>query len=196
MDTAMSFASADSRQSLGSSDGFSLLETIVALGILAVVAAGVLPLALLAVTTTENQGHLMARTTEYAQDKLEQLQVLAFNDSTSDTRVFPATASGGTGLTPGGSANAAAPVASYVDYLDINGNVLDAPGGNPPNTWFYRRVWQISMVAAANPTCPALLAPNGCLKRITVSATVRAAAAGGLGLVPRATVSSLKTYPF
>jgi prepilin-type N-terminal cleavage/methylation domain-containing protein len=196
MDTAMSFASVDVKRSLESSAGFSLLETIVALGILAVVAAGVLPMALLAVTTTENQGHLLARTTEYAQDKLEQLQVLAFNDSTSDTRVFPATTSGGTGLAPGGSADTAAPVASYVDYLDINGNVLDAPGGNPPGTWFYRRVWQISMVAATNPKCPVALAPAGCLKRITVSTTVRAAAAGGLGLTPRATVSSLKTYPF
>jgi len=192
----MSFASADVKRSLESSAGFSLLETIVALGILAVVAAGVLPLALLAVTTTENQGHLLARTTEYAQDKLEQLQVLAFNDSTSDTRVFPATTSGGTGLAPGGSADTAAPVASYVDYLDINGNVLAAAGGNPPDTWFYRRVWQVTMVAANNPNCPLLLSPNGCLKRITVSATVRAAAAGGLGLTPRATVSSLKTYPF
>jgi hypothetical protein len=153
-------------------------------------------MAVLAVRTTENQGHLVARTTEYAQDKLEQLQVLAFNDATSDTRTFPATNTGGTGLTPGGSSDTAAPVASYVDYLDINGNVLPAPSGTPPDTWFYRRVWQISMVAASNPNCPAALAPNGCLKRITVSATVRAAAAGGLGLTPRATVSSLKTYPF
>jgi type II secretory pathway pseudopilin PulG len=192
----MSLTSADVKRSIASADGFSLFETIMALGILAVVAAGVLPMALIAVTTTENQGHLLARTTEYAQDKLEQLQVLAFNDSTSDTRTFPATNSGGTGLTPGGSADTAAPVASYVDYLDINGNVLAAPGGNPPDTWFYRRAWQISMVAANNPSCPLLLSPNGCLKRITVSATVRAAAAGGLGLTPRATVSSLKTYPF
>lgn len=192
----MSLTSADGKRSIASADGFSLFETIMALGILAVVAAGVLPMALIAVTTTENQGHLLARTTEYAQDKLEQLQVLAFNDSTSDTRTFPATNTGGTGLTPGGSSDTAAPVASYVDYLDINGNVLAAPAGNPPDTWFYRRVWQISMVAANNPSCPAALAPNGCLKRITVSATVRASAAGGLGLTPRATVSSLKTYPF
>jgi len=193
----MSFVSADVKRSLESSAGFSLFETIVALGILAVVAAGVLPLALIAVTTTENQGHLMARATEYAQDKLEQLQVLAFNDSTSNTRVFPATPTGGAGLTPNaGSADTAAPVATHVDYLDINGHVLDAPGGNAPATWFYRRVWRVDMVAANNPNCPLLLAPNGCLKRITVSATVRAAAAGGIGLIPRATVSSLKTYPF
>ena len=76
-------------------EGFSLLETVFALGILAIVAMGILPLGLLAVSTTENQGHLMARTTEYAQDKLEQLMVLSFGDSTSDTRVFPATNAAG-----------------------------------------------------------------------------------------------------
>ena len=174
-------------------DGFSLLETIIALGILAVVAAGVLPLGLLAVTTTENQGHLMARTTEYAQDKLEQLLVLAFNDSTSYTRVFPALATGGTGLALGGSADPSAPVTSYVDYLDINGDVLNATGA-PPANWYYRRVWLIETVNAGNLTCPALEAPNGCLKRVTVSATVKAT--GGIGVTPRATVAAFKTYPF
>ena len=176
-------------------EGFSLLETIIALGILAVVAAGVLPLGLLAVTTTENQGHLMARTTEYAQDKLEQLQVLAFGDAQTDTRVFPAEDAGGTGLAPGGSADTNAPVNGYVDYLDIDGTVLDSTGG-PPDDWYYRRVWLIEMVAAGNLSCPALVAPAGCLKRVTVSATVRAAAVGGIGVVPRSTVSALKSYPF
>ena len=180
---------------LAATDGFSILETLIALGILAVVAAGVLPLAVLAITTTENQGHLMARSTEYAQDKLEQLQVLAFGDVTSDTRVFPALSSGGTGLAVGGSADTNAPVASYVDYLDIDGNVLNSSAGVPA-TWYYRRVWRIEMVANGNVTCPAAQAPAGCLKLITVSATVRASAAGGRGLVPRATLSALKTYPF
>ena len=40
-----------------------------------------------AMMTTENQGHLAARTTEYAQDKMEQLLVLSWGDSTSDTRL-------------------------------------------------------------------------------------------------------------
>ena len=175
-------------------EGFSLLETVFALGILAIVAMGILPLGLLAVSTTENQGHLMARTTEYAQDKLEQLMALSFGDSTSDTRVFPATTAGGTGLAPGGSANTAAPAANYADYLDINGNVLAAGGGAPAN-WYYTRVWQIEEVDPGNTTCP-LVAPAKCLKRITVSATVRVTGNGVVGLVPRSTVSALKTYPF
>lgn len=176
-------------------DGFSLIETVCALGILLVVAVGVLPLGVIAVSTTENQGHLMARTTEYAQDKLEQLLVLSFNDSTSDTRVFPANNSGGTGLSIGGSADPLAPVASYVDYLDIDGHLLPSAGTTVPADWFYRRVWRVEAVAAGNTSCPVSLA-SGCLKRVTVSATVKAAAAGGLGMVPRVTVSALKTFPF
>ena len=176
-------------------EGFSLLETVFALGILAIVAMGILPLGLLAVSTTENQGHLMARTTEYAQDKLEQLMVLSFGDSTSDTRVFPATNAGGTGLTPGGSADTTAPAANYVDYLDINGNVLGGGGGGAPANWFYMRAWRVEEVDPGNTTCP-LVAPAKCLKRVTVSASVRATGNGVVGLVPRSTVSALKTYPF
>jgi type II secretory pathway pseudopilin PulG len=162
--------------------GISLIETLMAIGILAVMAAGVLPLGVIAVTTTENQGHLMARSTEYAQDKLEQLLTLAYGDSTSDTRVFPATFNGGSGLAIGGSTDPAAPVATYADYLDINGNVLAAANGVPQG-WFYQRVWRVEQ-AAAN------------LKRVTVVARVRASAAGGSGMIPRAMLTALKTFPF
>ena len=70
--------------------GFSLLETMVALMIVFVAAAGLLPLGIVAFSTSENQGHLSARAAEYAQDKLEQLMALWYGDTTSDTRVFPA----------------------------------------------------------------------------------------------------------
>ena len=79
-------------------DGFSILETVIALALLMIVALGLLPLGVIATTNTENQGHLMARTTEYAQDKMEQLLSLSFGDVTSDTRVFPALETGGSGL--------------------------------------------------------------------------------------------------
>jgi prepilin-type N-terminal cleavage/methylation domain-containing protein len=162
--------------------GFSLLETMIALGILAVVAAGVLPLGILAAKMSENQGHLSARTAEYAQDKIEQLVSLAYGDVTTDTRVFPAPAAGGSGLAVGGSVNTAAPVALYADYLDVNGNVL-AGGGGPPAGWYYMRAWQITQ-SRAN------------LKQIIVVARVNALAFGGSGLLPQSTVSVLKTSPF
>jgi prepilin-type N-terminal cleavage/methylation domain-containing protein len=162
--------------------GFTLLETMIALCILAVVAAGVLPLGILAAKMSENQGHLSARTAEYAQDKIEQLVSLAYGDATTDTGVFPATAAGGSGLAVGGSTNTAAPVALYADYLDINGNVLAAAGG-PPAGWYYMRAWQITL-------------PRANLKQITVVARVNALAFGGPGLLPQSTVSVLKTSPF
>jgi prepilin-type N-terminal cleavage/methylation domain-containing protein len=164
--------------------GFSLIEVMFALSVLLVVALGLLPLGVIATTTTENEGHLVARTAEYSQDKLEQLLALAYGDTTTDTRVFPATNTGGTGLTVGGSSDPAAPVALYVDYLDINGTLVPSTGTTAPAGWFYKRVWQISLPAGTTN-----------LKQVTVTATVKLAT-GSVGRVPRTTVSSLKSSPF
>jgi type II secretory pathway pseudopilin PulG len=162
--------------------GFTLIETIFALTLLMIVAAGVMPLALVAVKATENQGHLAARTTEYAQDKLEQLMALAYGDASTDTRVFPSADLNGSGLTIGGSSNPDAPANLYVDYLDIDGNLV-TPDGPDSTEWFYKRVWQVS-------------SPRANLKLITVTATVRVASQGGSGSVPLSTVSALKSNPF
>ena len=164
-------------------EGFTLIETVFALAILAIVAAGIMPLGLIAVKATENQGHLAARTTEYAQDKLEQLMALSFNDSTTDTRVFPATDTGGKGLTVGGSSDVDNPVDSYVDYLDIDGNLLKINGNAAPQDWFYKRAWSV-------------VADGATKKRLTVTATVRVASQGGIGDLPLSTVSAVKTAPF
>ena len=170
-------------------NGFSLLETMVGLALLLIVAAGALPLATVAFATSENQGHLSSRSAEYAQDKLEQLMALAYGDTTSDTRVFPANDVGGSGLTIGGSSDPAAPVAQYVDYLDLSGALLPSANGQPPNGWYYQRVWQVSTVAAPGGGVRANL------KQITVTATV-AHSQGAWALRPRATVTALKTFPF
>ena len=164
--------------------GFTLMEMLCALGVLAIVAAGVIPLGFIAIAATENQGHLVARTTEYAQDKLEQLLALSYGDSVSDTRTFPAAVAGGTGLAVGGSSDPAAPVNGYVDYLDLRGNLFPA-AADPPQDWYYMRVWEVELPAGS---------VN--LKRVTVTTIVRAAAAGGIGQVPQSTVAALKTFPF
>lgn len=159
--------------------GVTLVETLAATALVLVAIAGMGSMGVLGTTTTENQGHLAARCTEYAQDKMEQLLVLAWADDTSDTRVFPATNAGGTGLAEGGSSNAAAPANGYVDYLDQNGNLL--PVGGVPANWYYMRVWSVAI-------------PSVGLKRVTVTATVRTALGGSAP--PSSTVVALKTDPF
>ena len=178
--------------------GFSLVETMVALCLLLIVSAGVMPLALLTFRISENHGHLMARATEYAEDKLEQLMSLAYGDVVTDTRVFPAATTGGTGLTPGGSVNPAAPVNGYVDYLTMDGALLASVNGAAPADWFYQRVWRIEELGAADAVrCPvAASAAQKCLKRITVTALVRRASQGGSGVTPTSTAVALKSYPF
>ncbi len=166
--------------------GMSLLETTIAIAVLLIATVGIMTIAMVAITTTENQGHLAARTSEYAQDKMEQLISLAYADSTTDTTVFPANNSGGTGLAVGGSSDPTAPVTGYVDYLDRSGNPLAFAGGAAPADWYYIRVWQLST-------------PGGTanLKQITVTAMVRAAPGSpGVTANPQSTVVSLKTAPF
>jgi hypothetical protein len=178
--------------------GMSLLETLIALTVLLIVAVGVMSMAAIAVVTTENQGHLQSRVTEYAQDKMEQLISLGFGDGDlgtgtgTDTTVFPAcspntnpSCSTGTGLAVGGSSDPTAPVTTpgngYVDYLDSAGNPTSSTG-----SWFYIRVWKIEQ-------------PSTTLKRITVTAQVRSTVGGtgsGAGALPISTVVSLKAKPF
>jgi hypothetical protein len=175
--------------------GTTLIEVVIASAILVTLMAGLMSMAGLAISTTENQGHLAARTTEYAQDKMEQLLALAYSDGVSDTRSFPALLTGGTGLTPGGSYNVDSPTALYVDYLDENGNLCGSTGAScaapsgttPPNGWFYKRVWRIDD-NSTDATLPAKL------KRITVAT----ATSRGFGGSTRATsyLAVLKTSPF
>jgi hypothetical protein len=172
----------------------SLLETVVALSILLVASLGLLPLGVMAISTTESEGHLVARATEYSQDKMEQLLALAYADGASDTRAFPAAISGGTGLggalaggAVAGSSDPAAPVAGYVDYLTATGDTypLSAMSGTTaPAGWFYKRLWKIE--------CPA--GTTG-IKQVTVT-TIVARRVGSFGVVPRATMVALKTFPF
>lgn len=177
--------------------GLSLIEMVMALGVLLVVIVGIMSLGAVALTTTENQGHLVARTAEYAQDKMEQLLALKFCDATSDTTVLPTNPAGGQGLAGcaaplnsngtgvGGSSDPSTPDAGYVDYLDNSGNLLVAgAGGGAPTGWKYIRVWQVSSANATNT-----------VKQITVAVKV-STAIGQSGLVPQSTLTALKAYPF
>ena len=167
---------------LSAEDGTTLIETTIACAILVVVMAGLLGMSTMATSITENEGHLGARATEYAVDKMEQLLQLTYGDAQSNTTVFPSVNVGGTGLAVGGNSNPAAPVTGFVDYLDQSGNVLCTAGtpctSTPPATWFYKRVWQVSV-------------PSANLKQITVTAIV--ARSVGNAIVAQATVAAYKT---
>jgi len=158
--------------------GISLIETSIACVMMVTVLAGLASLAAVATMHTENEGHLSARTTEYAQDKMEQLLALAYTDSISNTVVFPATSSGGTGLTVGGSTTN--PVNGYVDWLGTDGSLLGG-GTAAPTKWFYKRLWQIS-------------SPTTGLKEMTVTVTVRSSVGGAL--LPKSTVVAVKAWQF
>lgn len=170
------------RQPLSSEQGTTLIETAIATALLLVVMAGLMGMAALASSITENQGHLSARTTEYAGDKMEQLLELTYGDAQSNTTVFPSVNSGGTGLTVGGSSSVATPVVGYADYLDASGNVLCTVAtpctATPPATWYYKRVWQVSI-------------PSTNLKQITVTATVKTSVANAM--ISASTVAAYKT---
>jgi hypothetical protein len=162
--------------------GVTLVETIVAGAILITAVIGILPVFILGFQTTEQQGDIATRTTEYAQDKMEALIKLDFNDATTDTTVFPPSAIGGSGLggtmvansTAGGVPPAAA-VASYADYLDVNGTILTSSTGA-----YYTRQWSISTDSTAT------------LKTITVVVTATQAA-GLKGLAPSAKLACIKS---
>jgi len=163
--------------------GIALVETLVALALLLIIIVGVMAMTMTAIATTENQGHLAARTAEYAQDKMEQLLALTYGDITSDTTVFPSANSGGTGLKVGGSVDPSAPVNQYVDYLDASGNLLTSAGGAPAG-WFYIRVWKIeNPVGTTN------------LERISVLAQTKSDV-GPQGAIPNSTIVALKSNPF
>lgn len=169
---------------LTSERGTTLIETAIASAILLVVMVGLLSMAALATTYTENHGHLEARTTEYAQDKMEQLLAIAYTDAVTNTVTFPATPSGGTGLAVGGSTNTAAPVNGYVDWLAYDGDLLGGGATPPPPSpkeWFYQRVWEITSPATG-------------IKQITVVATVRSSVAQSLK--PKSTVVALRASQF
>ncbi len=170
--------------------GVTLLETAIALSVLFIVSAGLMSLATVAIVNSENQGHLLARTNEYAQDKMEQIVNLQFNDLVSDTTVFPTctptattVCAPGSGLAVGGSADPTAAVNLYVDYLDRDGNPLGG-GVVRPNNWFYVRVWQIDGLNAG-PT----------LKRITISVQT-GSSAGMRGEIPTSTLSMVRADPW
>lgn len=162
--------------------GVGLVETMIAAAILLVIAVGILTIFPSVIAANKTQGDLATRTTEYAQDKMEQLLALSFTDGVTNTTVFPEASTGGTGL--GGTMAASSTVGAipptaaatgYVDYLDQNGNLLTSSAGAE-----YTREWKISTDSTAT------------LKTITVVVTA-AVPAGVQGAAPSTTLVCVKS---
>jgi len=178
----------DRLRRLGDEQGTTLVETTIASAILLVTLAGLMSMGAVATMHTENQGHLAPRTTEYAQDKMEQLLSLPYGDQASDTVVFPVVSFGGSGLNVGGSTNTTAPIDLYVDWLAQDGSLLFG-GTAAPAGWFYERAWQITCVTATCVRDPLTGAEQG-IKRIDVTVTVRTGVANFLPA--KSTVTALR----
>jgi hypothetical protein len=134
-----------------SESGFSLIEVLVATGLLA---TAVVSLAqLFALSTRSNIGaRNIGYTSILAEQKVEELRALSWgfdsqglptSDITTDTSVSPEIPTGGTGLSPSPPTALQENTPGYVDYIDQFGNKLGG-GSNPPDGAVYTRRWSIS----------------------------------------------------
>ncbi len=133
-----------------SDGGFSLIEVMMASGILATALIALAQLFIVALTANTS-----ARSTTYAsvlaEQKIEELRALTWGfdssglpvtDTTSDTASTEDDAVGGTGLTPSPETALQENTDGYVDYVDMFGNKLGG-GDNPPQDAAYFRRWSI-----------------------------------------------------
>lgn len=134
--------------------GFTLVEVLVAMGLVAVMAVVAAEVFLVAARLTHDARRATSMTLLAAQ-KLEQLRALRYStddagarddDRTTDWRSSTPEAGGsGLGASPADSLDR--DEAGYVDYLDIGGQWVGA-GTTPPPGAAYTRRWRISPLAA------------------------------------------------
>lgn len=130
--------------SIASARGFTLLETVVATGILVTALAGIAQLFILSTHLTR-QARASGVALVAAQDKLEKLRALTFAyDDTGTPITDPA-------LQSSPSTSLDSDVAGVVDWLDPQGQAAGTAGGAA----FVRR-WRISTIAASSPAAIAI----------------------------------------
>jgi Tfp pilus assembly protein PilV len=98
--------------------GFTILEAMVASFIMLIGISGLMALFVVAAAKNAGKGDQATRTTEYAQDKMEQLLALSYNATTSGTVGSTTLPNSGVGLSPGGSVTPGSVVTGYVDYVN------------------------------------------------------------------------------
>lgn len=144
------FASTD-RARRTRDEGFTLVEVLVAIILVAVMSLGVAQMFVLAVRTNLAARH-QTSTTILAAQKMEQLRSLTWgfdddglglpvSDRSTDLSTNPPSLGGG-GLDPSPANSLSWNAPGYVDYLDGRGNWV-GNGGNPPPGAVYIRRWNI-----------------------------------------------------
>ncbi len=133
-----------------SESGFSLVETIVATGLLAgaVACLGQMFAISMAENTSARTGTFAA---VLAEQKMEQLRGLTWGfdiiglpltDTTSNIALPIQSAAGGPGLSPSPSDSLRSNIAGYVDYVDGFGRIIGGGATVPPETVYIRR-WSV-----------------------------------------------------
>jgi prepilin-type N-terminal cleavage/methylation domain-containing protein len=133
--------------------GFSLIEVVIAVGLLAVLSIGIAELFGMA-TKANFAAKGQTSTALLASGKMEQLRGLTWgfdqgpsalglpiSDLVTNLSVVPTTA-GGLGLNPSPTGTLDNNVVGYVDYLDRNGQWV-GNGGDPPAGAIYVRRWAV-----------------------------------------------------
>ena len=144
------FSSKSADYSRRAEAGFSIIEVLVATGILA---SALVALAQLFAIAQASNGAARSSTLTMilAEQKLEQLRALQYTfdrvglpvqDTTTDLAVYPPAATGGKGLSPHTDNTLQANTNGYVDYLDHYGRTLGGGTVIPDNTAFIRR-WSV-----------------------------------------------------
>jgi prepilin-type N-terminal cleavage/methylation domain-containing protein len=159
--------------------GFTILEVLIAMLLLAIMALGVAQLFGVAIQATTGARH-QTSTTILAAQKMEQLRSLTWgladdgtglpvSDTTTDLTQEPPS-SGGGGLNPSPATSLDANTPGYVDYLDVRGQRVGT-GATPPGAAVFIRRWNIRPL----PTNP----NNTLILQVLVTTVTREAQVGG-----------------
>lgn len=138
------------------SNGFTLMEVLVALALLCVAALGGIQLVAMATQTASRAGTLTT-SAALAAARLEQLRGLPFAFDSSGLRVTDVVTdlaadppgSGGVGLTPSGGGSLDSNTPGYVDFIDGQGVSLGGGVTAPSGAVFVRR-WSIEPLAGSS----------------------------------------------
>jgi len=131
--------------------GFSLVEVLVASGVLAAAVLSVAQL-FVAATGATASARDTGEAAVLAWQKVEQLRSLAFGiddaglpitDTTTDTAAAPERPVGGSGLSASPAGALARDTPGHVDFLDAWAQPLGGGGAQPPPGTRYRRRWAV-----------------------------------------------------